>query len=90
MTGEERVMTMVERRERESKGSCSKECGSKAWDGRDNKKGKGKHTNDFDKNITDRKQRGWGEQWAREQTEKRREQHIYTTKVENVQAIERK
>jgi len=72
------------REKSERRWNRSKECGSDAWVGRDKKKEK--HRNNVDKNITDRKQRGRGEQWTGQQTEKNEEElHIYTTKAENVQ-----
>jgi hypothetical protein len=56
-----------------------------AWVGRDNET-KRKHRNDFDKNVTDRKQRGRGDGGPDSKLKgKRREQHTYTAKAENVQ-----
>jgi len=49
-----------------------------AWVGRDNKKKK--HRNDFDKNVTDRKQRGGRgrrERWARQQSERKTKRTAY-------------
>ena len=62
----------------------SKECEISAeiyvaWVGRD-KREKGKHRNDADKDITDRKQRGWGGQWVRQQTGKSEEWNSISTR----------